>query len=188
MRPGLSQAIVVLLSLAGLGGIAAVLIADAEPTTYHLLYTALSLLTFALPAAAGLSIVGRIPLALVGWLTAAVAVVGFGITMGSTWTPVDVEDPNEGLAKASTSLFVWSLALGVVCLVLGRVRLGDDRFRTGLVVLALTTTLVTAWLLTIGIVAGIEGLAFYRITAVVGVLAIWSLALLPVVRPVREPA
>jgi hypothetical protein len=180
----LNLASAVALCILAAGGIATVLIADSYEPAASLAFTAGALLAFGLAAAAGISIVG-FPLAWIGWLCVIVSATGFGISMGVIWD-VGEESQNEGLIKATGSLFVFSLALGLVSFVLGRVRAGDDRFVATLMTVTLAATLGTAALLTIAIVDEVTDELYYRVTAVVAVLATVGMGLTPLVRALRQ--
>ena len=174
----------VALCLAAAGGIVVLVIADSydDPTTLG--YTAGGLLGFGLAVAAGISITGRFPIALVGWLCVAVAVTGFGFLMRVLW---DADEYfGEGWTKATGSLVVFSFALGLVSLMLGRLRTGDGALVSRLVALTLLATLATATLLTIAIVGDVTDALYFRVTAVVAVLAALGAALVPVVRALRR--
>jgi hypothetical protein len=183
---GRYAALIAVLCLAAAAGIVAVLVADADHgAAGQLANTAGGLLLFGLAAAAGVSITGGSPLAWIGWVCVLVAVAGFGLAMGVLW---DAE-PNEDVAKAAGSLFVFSVALAVVSLSLGRARAGDGvLINLWLVALASLATLATATLLAISIVADVDDELYYRLTAVVAVLAALGTALVPVVRAKRQAA
>jgi hypothetical protein len=141
------------------------------------------LLAFGLAAAAGMSITGGFSLAWIGWVCALVAVVGFGLAMGALWAG---EGASEGLVKAAGSLFVFSLALAVVSLTLGRVRVGDGVLVSRLVAAASLATLATATLLSIALVGEVGDEPYYRATAAVAVLSALGTALIPLLRALRR--
>lgn len=183
---GLYRAVVVALCVAAVGGIVVVLVADSYHEAATLGYTAGLLLFFGLGAAAGISIIGRFPIASVGWLCVVVAVAGFGVAMRLVWDAE--ESPGEGWVKAIGSLLVFSLALGLISLILGRRRPGDGVLVSRLVVVSMLATFVTATLLTIGIVDEVRDELYFRVTAVVAVLSALGTAVLPVLRAMRQAA
>jgi hypothetical protein len=182
---GMYVALIAALFVTAAAGIVAVLVADPEyGAAGPLAYTAAGLLAFGLAATAGMSITGGFPLAWIGWVCVVVAVAGFGLAMGALWDP----EPSEGVAKAAGSLFVFSLALALVSLTLGRLRPGDGALISRLIAIALLATLATAMLLTIALVGEVGDELYYRLTAVVAVLAALGMALVPVLRSVRSAA
>jgi hypothetical protein len=182
---GVYSAVVIALCLAAAGGIVVLLIADSYDAA-TLGYTAGLLLAFGLTAAAGISITGRFPIALVGWLCVVVAVAGLGVTMRLLWDSDEVA--SEALTKAIGSLLVFSLALGLISLMLGRLRPDDGALVSRLAVLTLLATFVTATLLTTGIVWEARDELYFRVTAVVAVLSVLGTALVPVLRAMRGAA
>ena len=183
---GLYRAVAVLLCLAAVGGIVVLLIANSYDEAATLGYTAGLLLAYGLTAAAGITITGRFPAALVGWLCLVVSVAGFAVAMRVLWDADELFD--EGWTKATGSLLVFSLALALMSLMLGRLGQGDGGLVSRLLALTLLVTFGTATLLTIGIVGDVRDELYFRITAIVAVLAALGTALVPVLRAMRGPA
>jgi hypothetical protein len=170
------------------GGIAALLTADSFLVEVNLGYSAGALLVFGLTGAAGLSATGNHRVAWIGWLCVAVAVVGLGLSMGALWSGDEYGDSNEGLVEAAGSLFVFSLALALVCLIVGRMRPGGSSLARALLAITVVGVLATATLLTIAIVWGAGDELYFRITAVVAVLATLGTAMVALVRAMERPA
>lgn len=182
---GLYRAAVVVLCLAAAGGIVVLLIADSYDEMSSLGYTAGLMLAFGFAAAAGISIIGRLPLALVGWVCVVVAVTAFGFLMRLLW---DAEFSGEGWSKATGGLVVFSFALGLSSLLAARLRTDDGALVKRLAALTVVAILATATLLTIAIVAEVRDTPFFRVTAVVAVLSVLGTALVPVLRSMRQTA
>jgi hypothetical protein len=180
---GLYRAVVAALCLVAAGAIVVLLIANSYDEAITLGYTAGLLLAFGLTAAAGISITGRFPIALVGWLCVVVAVAGFGVAMRVLWDADEFF--GEGWTKATGSLLVFSLALALISLMLGRLRPGDGALVSRLLALTLLATFATATLLTIGIVGDVHDALYFRVTAIVAVLSALGTALVPVLRAMR---
>lgn len=181
---GLYRAVVVALCLAAAGGIVVLLIANSYDEVATLGYTAGLLIAFGLTAAAGISITGRFPIALVGWLCVVVAIAGFAVAMRVLWDADEFF--SEGWTKATGSLLVFSLALALISLMLGGLRPGDGALVSRLLALTLLATFATATLLTIGIIGEVRDELYFRVTAVVAVLSAFGTALVPVLRAMRR--
>jgi hypothetical protein len=181
---GLYRAAAIVLCLAAAAGIAVLLIADTADEASKFGVTAGLLLAFGFAAAVGISITGRFPIALVGWLCVVASAVAFGFLMRVLWG----EFLGEGWLKATGGVVVFSFALGLISSILGRLQTGDGALVKRLVALTVLTTLVTATLLTIAIVAELRDEPYYRVTVVVAVLSALGTALVPVMRAMRQAA
>ena len=166
-------------------GIVVLLVADSWEIALNLATTAVALVLFGLAAAVATSVISVRPLAWIGWLGIVLAVVGFGLTMGTVWSIPEDGEGNETLAKASGILFVFSIALADAALMLGRLRADDNRLVGWLVDATVLAVLAVATLFTIAILDEVGSDAYYRAVAVVAVL--WALGtdLVPMPRPAR---
>jgi hypothetical protein len=186
-RRGL-YAIAVALCAAGAAGIVVLLVAEHWDVTSNLVFTAVALVLFGFAAAVATSVIGVYPLAWIGWLGLVVAVVGFGLTMGTLWSLPEEGEGNEALAKASGILFVFSIALADVSLMFGRLRSDDDRLVGWVIGATLLAVLALAALFTIAILEEVGSDAYYRAVAVVAVLWALGTAVVPLLRLLRRAA
>jgi hypothetical protein len=186
-RRGL-YAIAVALCVAGAAGIVVLLVADHWDLTSNLVSTAVALVLFGFAAAVATSVIGVYPLAWIGWLSVAVAVVGFGLSMGTLWSLPEEGEGNEALAKASGILFVFSVALADVSLMFGRLRSDDARLVGWVVGATVLAALTMATLFTIAILEEVSSEAYFRAVAVLAVLWALGTALVPLLRLLRWAA
>jgi hypothetical protein len=176
------------LCLMACAGIVVLLVADSWELSLNLATTAVALVLFGLAAAVATSVIGVRPLAWIGWLGIAVAVVGFGLTMGTLWSLPEEGVGNEALAKASGILFVFSIALAVVSRMLGQLGSDDNRLVGWVIGATVLAVLALAALFTIAILEEVESDTYYRAVAVVAVLWALGTALVPLLRLLRRAA
>ena len=179
MARGAALAIVAGLCLLAAGGIVALIVADTYFIEVNLLYTVAALVLFGVAAVAAVVCTSGTSLAWLGWLCAFVGVIGFGLFMGYVWSIDEFADENQGLGKASGTLFLFTYALSDVCLMLRATR---GRAITGIIVLTSIAIGAIATLLSIALIGDTGGETYFRVVSVIAVLWALGTALVPVLR------
>jgi hypothetical protein len=174
--------------VAAVAGIVVMLVAESVWLETNLTYTAIGLMLFGVAATVGLSVTDS-SWDWLGWLCVAVAVAGFGILMGATWSIGELEEEgNIHLLNAAGTLFLFSFALSDAALVLSRWGPGRDGVQRALVAATLLAVLAIATLSSIALITPAGGETYFRVVAVIAILWTLGTALILLVQSLRRPA